>query len=96
MHPLHLASWHQPAIAYTHCQRLFSEDCALHPQLHVFSLLRLCSFTATEARRTQASLSASDALGQPQGFPALNKGLNMEPVGHRNVELANDQPLLRV
>lgn len=85
MHPLHLASWHQLAIAYTDCQRLFSEDC-------VFSLLRLCSFTATEAWRTQASLSARDALGQPQGFPALNKGLNMEPVGHRNMELASHRP----
>lgn len=94
MPPLRLASWHQPAVAIPTARRLLPEGCIFHPQVHISSLLMLCSFTATEAWRTQAPLSAGDALGQPQGPLALNKGLSMEPVRHRHQ--INQRPLLRV
>lgn len=91
MPPLRLASWHQPAVTIPTARRLLlPEGCVFHPQVHISSLLMLCSFTATEAWRTQAPLSAGDALGQPQGPLALNKGLSMEPVRHRHIKLTSD------
>lgn len=89
MPPLRLASWHQPAAAIPTARRLLPEGCVFHPQVHISSLLMLCSFTATEAWRTQAPLSAGDALGQPQGPLALNKGSAWSPC-NTDIKLTSD------